>query len=125
MAWLLFLVFLGYAGYEKLTSVPPDTVDKPYIMGAAFILAATAVVPFFVSYLLTRATQLSGRTPAIMIGFISAITLSVVGYGLVWKYYGGVVGLGGPFEEALKLGLIPGLAMGVILALDSLLRRRA
>jgi len=125
MAWLLFLVFLGYAGYEKLTAVPPDTVDKPYIMGAALILAATAVVPFFISYLLTRATQLTGRTPAIMIGFISAVTLSVVGYGLVWKYYSGAVDLPVPFEDALKLGLIPGLAMGAILALDSFLRRRA
>jgi hypothetical protein len=124
MAWLLFLVFLGYAGYEKVAAVPPGSVDKPFMMGAALILAATAVVPFFISYLLTRATQVSGRTPAIMIGFISAIALSVLGYGLLWKYYGGVVALPSSFEDTLKLGLIPGLAMGVILALDSFFRRR-
>jgi len=125
MTWLLFLVFLGYAGYEKIAAVPPDAVDKPFLMGAALVLAITAVAPFFISYLLTRATQLSGRTPAIMIGFISAVALSVVGYGIVWTYYGGVVDLRVPMQDALKLGLVPGLIMGAILAADSLFRRRA
>lgn len=124
MTWLLFLVFLGYAAYEKITAVPAGSVDKSFLMGAALVLAITAVAPFFVSYLLTRATQLSGRVPAIMIGFISAVTLSVVGYGIVWSYYGGVVDLRVPMQDALKLGLVPGLIMGVILAADSLLRRR-
>jgi hypothetical protein len=94
-------------------------------MGAALVLAITAVAPFFISYLLTRATQLSGRTPAIMIGFVSAVALSVVGYGIVWTYYGGVVDLRVPMQDALKLGLVPGLIMGAILAADSLFRRRA
>ena len=125
MTWLLFLIYLGYAGYQKYTAVPASSVDQPYIMGAALILAITAVAPFFVSYILTRATQVSGRTPAIMIGFLSAVSLSVIGYGLLWKYYNGVVALPATFEETLKLGLVPGVAMGVILALDSFLRRRA
>jgi ABC-type nickel/cobalt efflux system permease component RcnA len=125
MTWLLFLVFLGYAAYEKITTVPAGSVDKPFLMSAALVLAVTAVAPFFVSYLITRATQLSGRTPAIMIGFISAVTLSVVGYWVVWTYYGGVVDLRVPMQDALKLGLVPGLIMGLILAADSLFRRRA
>lgn len=124
MTWLLFLVFLGYAAYEKITTVPASSVDKPFLMSAALVLAITAVAPFFVSYLITRATQLSGRTPAIMIGFISAVTLSVVGYWVVWTYYGGVVDLRVPMQDALKLGLVPGLIMGLILAADSLFRRR-
>ena len=124
MTWLLFLVFLGYAAYEKITAVPAGSVDKPFLMGAALVLAITAVAPFFVSYLITRATQLSGRTPAIMIGFISAVSLSVVGYAVVWQYYGGVVDLRVPMQDALKLGLVPGLIMGAILAIDSLFRRR-
>ena len=125
MTWLLFLIYLAYAGYQKYTAVPASSVDQPYIMGAALILAMTAVAPFFVSYLLTRATQVSGRTPAIMIGFLSAVSLSIIGYGLVWKYYGGVVALPATFEDTLKLGLIPGLAMGLILAVDSIFRRHA
>lgn len=125
MAWLLFLIFLGYAGYQKYTAVPASSIDQPYLMGAALVLAITAVAPFFISYVITRATQLSGRTPAIMIGFVSAVSLSVIGYGLVWKYYGGVLDMRVPMQEALKLGLVPGLAMGTILALDSLLRRNA
>ena len=35
-----------------------------------------------------------------------------------------IVDLRVPLEQALKLGLIPGVAMGVILAVDSLMRRR-
>ena len=76
-----------------------------------------------VSYLLTRATQLTGRTPALLLGFISAVTLSVVGYWVVWRYFGGVAGMRMPVEQALMLGLVPGLAMGAILAFDSIFRR--
>ena len=33
----------------------------------------TMIVPFFVSWLFTRATLLTGRTPAILIGFILSV----------------------------------------------------
>lgn len=125
MTWLLFLIYLGYAGYQKYAAVPPSSVDQPYIVNALTVLAITAVVPFFIAYLLTRATQLTGRTPAILIGFISTVTLSVVGYWVVWKYFGGFGDVRMPVEQALRLGLAPGLAMGLILALDSLFRRSA
>jgi hypothetical protein len=125
MTWLLFLAFLGYSGYQKVAAVPGGTVDQPTIMNALTVLAITAVAPFFISYLFTRATQLTGRTPAILIGFISAISLSVVGYWVVWRYMGGIADMRVPVEDALKLGLIPGLAMGLILAVDSIFRRSA
>jgi len=125
MTWLLFLIYLAYAGYQKYAAVPPSSVDQPYVMNALTVLAITAVVPFFISYLFTRATQLTGRTPAILIGFISAVSLSVVGYWVVWRYFGGFGDVRIPVEQALRLGLVPGLAMGLILAVDSIFRRSA
>jgi hypothetical protein len=125
MTWLLFLVFLGYAGYQKYAAVPPAAVDQPYIMNMLTVLAITAVVPFFFAYLFTRATQITGRTPAILIGFISAISLSVLGYWVVWRYMGGIADMRVPVEDALRLGLIPGAVMGLILAADSLFRPSA
>jgi ABC-type nickel/cobalt efflux system permease component RcnA len=124
MTWLLFLAYLGFATYQKVGAAG-GTVDQPTIMNALTVLAVTAVVPFFISYLFTRATQLTGRTPAILIGFISAVTLSVVGYWVLWRYMGGISDMRVPMQDALKLGLIPGLAMGLILAVDSLFRRSA
>lgn len=123
MTWLLFLAFLGYYGYQKYVVGGPATLDQPYIMQSLLVLSITVIGPFFVSYLLTRATQLTGRTPALLLGFVSAMTLSVVGYWIVWRYFGGVADMRMPVEQALKLGLIPGLAMGAILAFDSIFRR--
>ena len=125
MTWLLFLAFLGYAGYQKIGTIAPSALDQPTIMNALTVLAITAVGPFFISYLFTRATQLTGRTPAILIGFISAVSLSVLGYWVVWRYFGGIADMRVPVEDALRLGLIPGLAMGLILAVDSIFRRSA
>lgn len=125
MTWLLFLIFLGYHGYQKYIVGAPANFDQAYVMTSLVVLSATAIVPFFISYFLTRATQLTGRTPAILLGFISAVTLSVVGYYLVWRYFGGSVETRMPMQEVLKLGLVPGLAMGAILALDSIFRRSA
>ena len=125
MTWLFFLIFLGYAGYQKYLAAPPGAIDQPYVTSALLVLSLTAIAPFFVSYLITRATQLSGRVPAIMIGFVSAVGLSVFGYWIVWKYFGGIADMRLPIEQALQRGLIPGLVMGTILALDSMYRRRA
>ena len=123
MTWLLFLAFLGYHGYQKYIVGGPASLDQPYITQSLMVLSITVIAPFFVSYFLTRATQLTGRTPALLLGFISAVTLSVVGYWVVWRYFGGVADMRMPVEEALKLGLVPGLAMGAILAFDSIFRR--
>ncbi len=125
MTWLLFLIFLGYYGYQKyVAGVAPGAIDQSYVMNALLVLSLTAIGPFFVSYVITRATQISGRVPGVLIAFVSAIGLSVFGYWVVWKYFGGVADLRMPVEQALRLGLIPGVVMGAILALDSMFRRR-
>lgn len=125
MTWLIFLIFLGYHAYVTYFSPPPATIDQPFVMSALLVLSITVIVPFFISYMLTRATQLSGRAPAIMLGFIASLSLSMLGYWIVWRYFGGVADVRMPVQEVLKLGLIPGLIMGAILAGDSLLRGRS
>jgi hypothetical protein len=122
MTWLLFLFFLIYAAYEKVAAAPAP-IEKPFLMAQAFVLAATVIAPFFAAYILTRATQFSGRTPAVMIGFIVALSLSVAGYGVLWKFYGDVIELPAGLGTTLKLGLVPGFVMGTILAVDSFFRR--
>lgn len=124
MTWLLFLAYLGYTAWQKYFAAG-QAVEQAYVMNAALVLSVTMIGPFFVSYLFTRATQLSGRTPAILLGFIMAVSLSVLGYWILWKYFSGVTDMRVPVEQALQLGLIPGLVMGIILAVDSFLRRRA
>ncbi len=124
MTWLLFLAYLGYTAWQKYFAAG-QAVEQAYVMNAALVLSVTMIGPFFVSYLFTRATQLSGRTPAILLGFIMAVTLSVLGYWILWKYFSGVTDMRVPVEQALQLGLIPGLVMGIILAVDSFMRRRA
>ena len=125
MTWLIFLIFLGVYGYQQYFTPPPDPVTQPFVMNALLVLSITVIAPFFISYLFTRATQLTGRVPAILLGFISALGLSVFGYWIIWKYFGGVGDMRVSIETALKMGLIPGAAMGVILAMDSLFRRSA
>ena len=125
MTWLLFLIFLGYYGYQQYYLGVSAPMDQANINAALLMLSLTAIGPFFVSYFLTRATQLTGRTPAILLGFVSAMTLSLVGAWVAWKYFGGVGPMRVSVEDALKLGLIPGVAMGLILAVDSLFRRTA
>ena len=83
------------------------------------------IVPFFVSWLFTRATLLTGRTPAILIGFILSVSLSVLGYWILWKYFSGVSDIRLPVEQVLQLGLLPGAIMGLILAAGTFLRRSA
>jgi len=124
MTWLLFLAYLGYTAWQKYFAAG-QAVEQAYVMNAALVLSVTMIGPFFVSYLFTRATQLSGRTPAILLGFIMAVSLSVLGYWILWKYFSGVTDMRVPVEQALQLGLIPGLVMGIILAVDSFMRRRA
>lgn len=124
MTWLLFLAYLGYTAWQKYFAAG-QAVEQSDVMKAALVLSITLIGPFFVSYLFTRATQLSGRTPAILLGFIMAVTLSVLGNWVLWKCFSGVSDMRIPVEQALQLGLIPGLVMGVILAVDSFLRRRA
>lgn len=124
MTWLLFLAYLGYTAWQKYFAAG-QAVEQAYIMNAALVLSVTMIGPFFVSYMFTRATQLSGRTPAILLGFIMAVSLSVLGYWILWKYFSGVTDMRVPVEQALQLGLIPGVVMGVILAVDSFMRRRA
>ena len=124
MTWVLFLAYLGYTGYQKYFAAG-QAADQPHVMNALLVLSVTMIGPFFVSYFLTRATQLTGRTPAVLLGFVSAVSLSVVGYWAVWKFFGGVADMRVPIEQALQLGLIPGVVMGVILALDSFFRRSA
>ena len=125
MTWLLFLIFLGYYGYQQYYLGVSAPMDQANINAALLMLSLTAIGPFFVSYFLTRATQLTGRTPAILLGFVSAMTLSLVGAWVAWKYFGGVGPMRVSVEDALKLGLIPGVVMGLILAVDSLFRRTA
>ncbi len=124
MTWLLFLAYLGYTAYQKYFAAG-QSADQPYVMGALLVMSITMIGPFFVSYFLTRATQVSGRSPAVLLGFVSAISLSVVGYWAVWKYFSGVADMRVPIEQALQLGLIPGVVMGMILAFDSVFRRSA
>lgn len=124
MTWLLFLIYLGYTGYQKYFAAG-QAADQSYVTNALLVLSVTMIGPFFVSYLMTRATQLTGRVPAILLGFISAISLSVLGYWALWKFFSGVADMRVPVEQALQLGLIPGAVMGAILAIDSMLRRRA
>lgn len=124
MTWLLFLIYLGYTGYQKYFAAG-QAADQSYVTNALLVLSVTMIGPFFVSYLMTRATQLTGRVPAILLGFISAISLSVLGYWALWKFFSGVADMRVPVEQALQLGLIPGAVMGAILAVDSMLRRRA
>ena len=123
MTWLLFLIFLGVFGYQQYFTPPPTDVDQRFLTNALVVLSITVIAPFFVSYLFTRATQMTGRVPAILLGFISAIGLSVFGYWIVWKYFSGLSLQPVPVETALQMGLIPGVIMGVILATDSLFRR--
>jgi ABC-type nickel/cobalt efflux system permease component RcnA len=125
MTWLIFLIFLGYYAYTQFFSPAPANLDQSYVTSVALVLSTTAIVPFFISYLVTRATQLSGRVPAVMIAFVSTIGLSVFGYWLLWKYAPGIHGLNRPtVEEVLQMGLLPGVIMGAILAADSMFRRR-
>lgn len=125
MTWLLFLIFLGYYAYQQYYLGVPAPLEQANIQAALLMLSLTVIGPFFVSYALTRATQMSGRVPAVMLGIISAITLSVVGAWVAWKFFGGVGAMRVPIEDALKLGLKPGLYLATILAIDSLLRRKA
>lgn len=125
MTWLIFLIFLCYYAWQQFFSPPPADLDQRFVMGALLVLSLTVIVPFFISYMFTRATQMSGRVPAVLMGFVSALGLSVFGYWVVWKYFSGVAPMRPTIEEALMMGLIPGLALGAILALDSLFRRRA
>lgn len=124
MTWLLFLIFLGYYGYQQYYLGVPAPLEQANIQAALLMLSLTAIGPFFVSYAFTRATQMTGRVPAVLLGFISAITLSLVGAWVAWKFFGGVGPMRVTIEEGLKVGVIPGVAIGVILAIDSLLRRR-
>ena len=66
MTWLLFLVYLGYSTWQKYFSAG-QAADQAYLLNAALVLSITMIAPFFVSYILTRATQASGRVPAIML----------------------------------------------------------
>ena len=125
MTWLIFLIFLGYYGYQQYFSPPPANIDQPYVQSALLVLSLTVIAPFFISYMFARATQISGRVPAILLGFVTAVGLSVFGYWVVWKYFGGVADMRLPIEQVLRMGLVPGLAMGAILALDSMFRRTA
>ncbi|MFM9862099.1 MAG: hypothetical protein ACKVRO_00700 [Micropepsaceae bacterium] len=124
MTWLLFLIFLGYYGYQQYYLGVSAPLEQANIQAALLMLSLTAIGPFFVSYALTRATQITGRAPAVLLGFVSSMTLALVGAWVAWKYFGGVGPMRVPIEEGLKLGLIPGVAMGIILAIDSLFRRR-
>jgi uncharacterized membrane protein len=124
MTWLLFLIYLGYTGYQKYFAAG-QAADQSYVTNALLVLSVTMIGPFFVSYLMTRATQLTGRVPAILLGYISAVALSVLGYWALWKFFSGIADMRVPVEQALQLGLIPGAIMGTILAVDSMLRRRA
>lgn len=125
MTWLIFLIFLGYYGWQQYFSPAPSSIDQAYVQSALLVLSLTVIAPFFIAYMFTRATQLSGRVPAILLGFVTAVGLSVFGYWIVWRYFGGVTDMRLPVEQALRMGLVPGVAMGAILALDSLFRRRA
>jgi hypothetical protein len=124
MTWLLFLAYLGYTAWQKYFS-EGQAADQAYVLNAALVLSVTMIGPFFVSWLFTRATQQTGRTPAILLGFIMAVSLSVLGYWILWRYFSGVSDIRVPVEQALQLGLIPGAVMGAILAFDSFFRRRA
>ena len=124
MTWLLFLAFLGYTAWQRYFSAG-QAADQAYVTNAAFVLAITMVLPFLVSWLFTRATLLTGRTPALLIGFIMSVSLSVTGYWVLWKYFSGVSDMRLPVEQALMMGLFPGLIMGLILAAGTLLTRRA
>lgn len=125
MTWLLFLAFLGYYAYQQYYVGVSAPFEQAHMQAALLMLSLTAIGPFFVSYFFTRATQLTGRVPAVLLGFVSAMTLSLVGAWVAWKFFSGAGPLRVPVEEALKLGVIPGVAIGVILAIDSLFRRRA
>jgi uncharacterized membrane protein len=124
MSWLLFFAYLGYTAWQKYFSAG-QAVDQASVMNAALVLSITMIVPFFVSWLFTRATLLTGRTPAILIGFILSVSLSVLGYWILWKYFSGVSDIRLPVEQVLQLGLLPGAIMGLILAAGTFLRRSA
>jgi membrane protease YdiL (CAAX protease family) len=124
MTWLLFLAFLGYQAYQQYYVGVSDPMDRQHMQSALLMLSLTMIGPFFVSYLFTRATQITGRTPAILLGFISSLTLAFVGAWAAWKFFGGIETMRIPLEQALRAAVVPGVGMGIILAIDSLFRRR-
>lgn len=124
MSWLLFLAYLAYTAWQKYFSAG-QAADQSAILNAALVLSITMVGPFLISWLFTRATLLTGRTPAIILGFVMSVSLSVLGYWILWKFFSGISDIRLPVEDALMLGLVPGLIMGLILAAGTFLRRRA
>ena len=125
MTWLMFLAFLAYYGYQNYVVGIAEPMDQMHVRNAALMLSLTAIGPFVVSYMFTRATQLTGRTPAILLGFIFSMGLSLAGAWAAWKFFGGIDTMRVPLEQALRLGVVPGAAIGMILAIDSLFRRSA
>jgi hypothetical protein len=122
MSWLLFLAYLGYTAYSKYYVTAPASPDQPYITNALIVLSATLIVPFFVSYLFTRATHITGRTPAIMLGFIASVVLAVAGSYVFDRYLDGTTSA--DLQQAVRLALVPGLIMGAILAAGTFFRSR-
>lgn len=122
MSWLLFLAYLAYTGYSKYYVTAPANPDQPYITNALIVLSATLIVPFFISYLFTRATHITGRTPAIMLGFISSVVLAVAGAYVFDRYLDGDTSAN--LQQAVRLALLPGFIMGAILAAGTFFRSR-
>jgi hypothetical protein len=60
-----------------------------------------------------------------MLGFISSVVLSVAGYYVLWRYFGGVADTRMDLQDALRLGLVPGLIMGAILAVGTFFQHRS
>lgn len=117
---LAYVVFLVFYGAQKYLAVPEQMGELTYTWTTALMVVLTAVIPFFVSYILIPRLD---RMGALLIGALLPLILSGVGltiyyYGFIARYVPDIA-----LTDVLPRALAPGIIMGLILVIPLVLAK--
>ena len=101
IAWIGYLLFLGFYTWWKYQAAAPDDFSVGYARSVAILVGLTGVAPFLLAFVLLKAAPLK-RLAASIIGVIFGVVFCVAGYALFWKLF--IAPYGGPemMEVALR-----------------------
>ena len=116
-----FILFLAIYSYIKYTAMPNLMGSSQYILTTMLVVLLTAIIPYIVTYILTRK---GGSLGQYMTAGLLPLLLCAAGLATYFYLFIAPNAPGMSVTEVLPRAVVPGLVMGVILLLPMFMHKK-
>jgi hypothetical protein len=116
-----FAIFLVVYSYFKYVAVPSMMGQTTYIITTSLVVLMTAIIPFYVTYFLTKKASSPSRY---VLASLMPLILSGIGLSIYFYLFIAPNAPGMGVAQVLPRAILPGLVMGAILLAAMFIQNR-